>query len=316
MKFSQFLIAVVCLLALSTILSSTNAANSAAVLLKSPGIIDAANMLYYGMDEKQKIQLKDGQWTGAPFVDGGASRPSAGLIKNFTFSGDIDGNGAEERVVFLWQSSGGSGTRVYMAIIGIREDKLVNLATYLLGDRVQLQMGRIYQGKIELDVIQSGKGDAACCPTNKILRTWSMSSNQKNNYLQENKAQFLGRISLDDLEGVEWLLTKMNGSQPIPENIKITMIVDNAKVSGRSGCNRYFAGIKEGKKPNDIVIARPAGTRMACHGGVMELEALFLKALSNVNKFSFVNGQLAFSWKDDNEISTMLFTSQPIKPGY
>ncbi len=309
MKFNQRLLVLLCLLGLSTILSSTSVANSPAASVKTPGIKDAGNMLYHGIYEHKGINLKNGKWSGMPFVQGGASRPTAGLIKDFTFTGDLNGDGVDERVVFLWESSGGSGTRIYIAVLGSHQGKLVNLATHLVGDRVQLQMGRVNHGKIELYVVQAGRGDAACCPTNKVLRTWSL----RNKQLIENKAKSLGRFSLADLEGIEWTLTQINWRQNLPENITITLTIDGDKVSGRSGCNRYFAAIKEGEMPGDIVIGQAAGTRMACPGEAMELESRFLKALSNVIKYSFVNGRLALTYKDEDAISTMLFTAQKVK---
>ncbi len=309
MKFNQHLLVLLCLLGLSTLLSSTSVASSAAASVENPGIKDAGNMLYHGIYEHKGINLKNGKWSGMPFVQGGASRPTAGLIKDFTFTGDLNGDGVDERVVFLWESSGGSGTRIYMAVLGSHKGKLVNLATHLVGDRVQLQMGRVNHGKIELYVVQAGKGDAACCPTNKVLRTWSL----RNKQLIENKAESLGRFSLADLEGIEWTLTQINWRQNLPENITITLTIDGDKVSGRSGCNRYFAAIKEGEMPGDIKIGQAAGTRMACPGDAMELESRFLKALSNVIKYSFVNGRLALTYKDEDAIGTMLFTAQKVK---
>lgn len=312
MKFNQRLLALLCFLGLSVILSSTSMADSTATSIESPTIKDAGNMLYHGVYEQQEISLKGGKWSGKSFVKGDASRPTVGLIKNFTFTGDIDGNGTEERVVFLWESSGGSGTQVYMAVLGSNNGKPVNLATHLIGDRVQLQMGRVSQGKIELDVVQTGKDDAACCPTSKVFRTWTL----KNKQLIENKPQFLGRISLADLEGVEWILTKMNWRETLPENTRITLTFNGDKVIGTSGCNRYFAGIKAGKMPNDIIISQPGGTMMACPGEIMKQESRFLKALSKVNSYSFVNGHLALTWKDDNTINTMLFSAKKINSDY
>ena len=306
MKLGQRLLLPLCLLGLSIIMSNASMAASAVTSGEIPGIKDAANMLYHGIYEDKEISLKDGKWTGVAFVKGGASKPSVGLINNFSFSGDIDGNGTEERVVFLWEHSGGSGTRVYMAVLAYREAKPVNLATHIIGDRVQLLMGRVSQGKIELDVIQSENGDAACCPASKVLRTWSLNNNQ----LIENRPQSLGRLSLADLQGVEWTLTQMNWRESLAENTKITLTIEGDKVSGRSGCNRYFSTIKAGEMPNDIVIGQVAGTRMACPGDAMTIESRFLKALSNVSKYSFVNGHLALTWKDDDATSTMLFTAQ------
>lgn len=306
MKLSQPLLMVFCL---SIIMSNASMAAISATSATSPSIKDAANTFYHGIYEDKNINFKDGKWTDAAFVKGGVSKPSAGLIKNFSFSGDLDGNSIEERVVFLWENSGGSGTRIYMAVLGYRDGKPVNLATQLIGDRVQLQMGRVSQGKIELNVIQSENGDAACCPASKVLRTWSL----KNNQLIENRQQSLGRVSLADLQGVEWTLTQMNWREFLAENTKITLTIDADKVSGRSGCNRYFSTIKAGKMPNDIIIGQIAGTRMACPGDAMKIESRFLKALSNVSKYSFMNGHLVLTWKDDDAASTMLFTAQKIK---
>jgi len=289
-----------------TLLYSTTAVSDSS----SPDINKAANTSYHGIYKNKTVTLSDGQWSGSPFVSGSASRPTVGLIKNFTFSGDMDNNGSNEQIVFLWESSGGSGTQIYMAVLASHAGKTVNIATQLVGDRVQLVMGRVDKGHIELDVIQSGKNDAACCPTSKVLRTWSLNNNNKDIQLLESKAQILGEISLADLGGREWHLVKMNWRETLVENTKITMIFNDSKISGKSGCNRYFATIKSGEKPNDIIIDDPVGTRMACPKDIMEQEVRFLKALPNVNSYYFVNGQLALSWKDEGVNSSMLFTSQ------
>ena len=309
MKFNSPLSVLCCLIALCLLVSGISMAEPSNAI-KTPVMNDAANMLYHGIYDNKDITLKDGKWSGKPYVQGAASRPTAGLIKNFTLTGDIDDNGIQERVVFLWETSGGSGTRLYMALLGIHNDKLVNLDTHFIGDRVELIMGNINQGKIELDVVQSDKGDAACCPTHKTLRTWSLKNKHKGLQLIENTPQSLGRISLTDLEGVEWTLTKMNWHETLTVKTKITMTFKDNKISGRSGCNRYFAAVKEGKMPKEISIDQAGVTRMACPADVMELESRFLNALSNVNKYSFINGQLALSWKDEDAFSTMLFSAQ------
>jgi len=310
MNINQNVLIFLCFFSLSTFGTTVSAIDSAAGATGTPSIYDASNMTYYGIYEKNGINLKEGMWTGQSVLMGGASRPRAGLIKDFTFTGDIGNNGIEDRVVFLWESTGGTGSWLYMAIIGNRDGKLINLATHLIGDRVQLIMGRVNQGKIELDVIQTGKGDAACCPTSKTLRTWSLGTDKKNHKLIEHKPQVLGHISLADLEGIEWTMTQMNWHDTLAENAKITMTFKDDKISGGSGCNRYFASVKTGEMPNDITFSQAGGTRMACPGDAMKLETRFLKALSSVNKYSFVNGQLALTWKNGDEVSVMLFKAQ------
>lgn len=311
MRSIQYLLMPLFCFGLGCILSSVSIAkppNSSTMTNIMP-----SDMQYDGLYKNKKITLKDGQWSGSLFVAGGASRPTVGLIKDFTFSGDLTGDGIDERVVFLWQSSGGSGTQIYMAVLALRGGHPVNIATHLIGDRVQLVMGRVDQRKIELDVVQSGKDDAACCPTDKVLRTWLLKKTDNMMNLVEGKPMSLGRISVADLQGREWHLIKMNWRESVPENINISTTFKENKISGRSGCNRYFADIKSGKMLNDIIIGPAAGTRMACPGEAMHFESRFLKALSTVTSFSFVNGQLALRWKDDGVNSTMLFTAQALK---
>ena len=110
MKFNSPLSVLNCLLTMCLLTSSISMAEPSNAI-KTPVMNDAANMLYHGIYDNKDITLKDGKWSGKPYVQGAASRPTAGLIKNFTLSGDIDDNGIQERVVFLWESSGGSGTR-------------------------------------------------------------------------------------------------------------------------------------------------------------------------------------------------------------
>ena len=306
MKFNNNLFLVLCLCSMVLLLSSVSLASSIAAV--SEGVNEAKNTTYHGIYEKE-IKLENGQWQGQPFSKGGASRPAAGLIKGFSFSGDLDADGMEERIVFLWKSSGGSGTRVYMAVLASHENKLLNTETILLGDRIQLQMGRVIDGQIELDVIQAEEDDAACCPTHKVLRSWVFKDNQ----LMENKPQPLGVISLLDLEGVNWVLTQLNWNEKVSEEAGVTLTFNADKVAGRSGCNRYFSTVKSSGSAGEIQISQAGGTRMACPGEAMTLESRYLKALSMVSKYSFVNGQLALTWKDDDATSTMLFSARKLK---
>ena len=82
--------------------------------------------------------------------------PSAGLVEHFVLTGDLNGDGRDEAVVLLWENSGGSGTRTYLAAMGRGDGAIVNLGTVLIGDRVQVKTGFIVDGLITLDLIQAG----------------------------------------------------------------------------------------------------------------------------------------------------------------
>ena len=103
------------------------------------------NATYSGIYDEPVI-LVDGLYEGEPFVEGGAARPTVGLAPDFRRTGDLDGDGTEEAVVVLWESSGGSGTFNYVAVAGRREGQVVNLGTAELGDRVQVRAARVVDG--------------------------------------------------------------------------------------------------------------------------------------------------------------------------
>jgi hypothetical protein len=131
------------------------------------------NSTYTGIYENA-VTLKEGHWQGKPFVSGGASRPTVGLVEDFQLSGDLNDDGTVELIVVLWENSGGSGTRTYLAVMSVAKRRPVNIATALIGDRVKLLSGRIRMGRIELDVIQQSPADPACCPTQKMTRSWTL----------------------------------------------------------------------------------------------------------------------------------------------
>ena len=106
-----------------------------------------ANAVYKGIED-HPVQLENGAWEGAPYVEGGAARPRVGLIDDLWLLGDVTGDGKPEAITGLWHSSGGSGTRNYAAVLERRTEGPVNIATALLGDRVRIDGGAIEDGII------------------------------------------------------------------------------------------------------------------------------------------------------------------------
>ncbi|MEA3231645.1 MAG: hypothetical protein U9Q05_07825, partial [Thermodesulfobacteriota bacterium] len=98
-----------------------------------PTSIGPGNATYSGI-YAHAITLKNGRWEGEPFIDGGASRPTVGLVEDFSLTGDLDGDGEMEHIVVLWENSGGTGKPNYLAVMGEKEGRLVNLSTTLIGD--------------------------------------------------------------------------------------------------------------------------------------------------------------------------------------
>ena len=269
---------------------------------EAPTAAELANATYAGIEEGP-VTLVDGRWEGEPYAEGGASRPSAGLVEGFALSGDLNGDGSNEAVVLVWQSSGGSGTFSYLAVVDRSGGEVKNLATAEIGDRVKLRSGRIDDGSIILDVLQQGEGDAACCPTQLATRTWSMVDGQ----LIEGEMKITGTLSLDTLAGTEWVLTELNRNEPVQEGAEVSLVFAEGKISGISACNRYSASVEQGEAPADLKIGPAMGTRMACPGELMDLEHKYLDALTHVTSFSFLAGKLVLTWEKDGNWSVMIF---------
>ena len=268
----------------------------------APTAVELANATYTGTEEGT-ITLVDGRWEGEPYAEGGASRPSVGLVEDFSLAGDLDGDGHDEAVVTIWQSSGGSGTFNYVAVVGRKNGEITNLATAALGDRVQVRSGRIDGATVIFDVVQQGEGDAACCPTQLATRTWTLAGDQ----LTEGDAIITGKLSLATLAGTEWVMTHFNRNEPIQEGAEVTLAFADGKISGKSACNRYSAGVEQGEAPGDLKIGLAMGTRMACPGELMDLESKYLDALSRVTGFSFLASKLVLNWEKDGNWSAMIF---------
>lgn len=91
------------------------------------------------------VRLSAGRFEGEPFQPGAASRPTLTLIGDPVAFADLDGDGSQEAVVVLVESSGGSGSFVYLAVVSLANGEALNLATAWVGDRARvdsLEAGR------------------------------------------------------------------------------------------------------------------------------------------------------------------------------
>lgn len=269
-----------------------------------PIALELANATYSGiMDEP--VTLIDGRWEGRPFVEGGTSRPTVGLVEDFVLSGDLDGDGSDEAVALLWESSGGPGNRLFLAAAGRRGEGVTNLATTSIGDRVQIRSGTIDGGRITLDIVRAGPGDAACCPTEKALVSWLLNDDA----LVAVADEITGTLSVADLEGREWVLRELGWSQPLEDEVDISLIFEDQRVSGNSGCNNYFGAVTE-TDPGQIGFSGMGTTRMACAEPVMDLERRYLKTLAGTTGYAFVAGRLVLSCDTEEGIQALVFSAE------
>jgi heat shock protein HslJ len=266
-----------------------------------PTAEELANATYAGVLDKP-VALTDGRWEGAPFVDGGASRPSVGLVKNFALTGDINGDGRDDVVVLLWESSGGSGTRSFLAAMSRANGAVVNLGTELIGDRVQVKDGFISDGSITLDLIETGPGDAACCPSQKALIAWKLTDGR----LGRVDSEITGTLSLADLQGPEWVLAEIGPDGPVAENPPVTIVFAGDRVAGDGGCNGYFGTVSSGA-PGRLAFSAMGATMKMCPEPAVDLERRYLRALAGGSTYGFIAGRLVIGCATDDGPVQLLF---------
>ena len=250
------------------------------------------------------VALTDGQWTGEPYLEGSATAPRAGLAEDFLLTGDLDGDGTEESAVLLWSSSGGSGTFDYVAVLARDAGGAVNnIATAPLGDRVKVRSGAIEDGRIVFEVVQAGQDDAACCPGQKMRRTFALDGGA----MREISTDDQGRLSLADVAG-EWRLLRFGPDETVPADVQINVQFDSGTIGGNAACNRYTGSVQEGAAPGAIALAGPlATTRKMCPPPLMDWEKRYLAALEGLAQYTFIAGRLVLTWQRDGSSGQLVF---------
>jgi len=251
---------------------------------------------------EQPVTLAAGRYAGAPYAEGGASRPEVLLWEPSVHFGDLDGAAGSEAVALLSATTGGSGETVHVAAFGVRDGALVNLGTAPVGDRTRVQSVWLQQGKVVMDVVEVGPNDAACCPTQVARKTFGLEGGA----LRQLSSEVRGVLAVSMLAANEWTLVEIDG-QPLAAGLEAPLIhFERNAVRGFAGCNRFNATLQE-TKPGEIAVGPPAGTKMACPPPAMELEQVFLAQLARAQRYTFVAGQLAIGWQDGDRAGTLLF---------
>jgi heat shock protein HslJ len=267
---------------------------------------EAGNATYAGLlDVDGPIALVGGQWEREPYAPDGASRPRVVVAPGFRATGDLDGDGQDEAVVVLAQSSGGSGTYNYLAALDRVDGGVRNVATVALGDRVDIRSASIDGGTLQVSVLRAGEGDAMCCPGELADLAWTLGAE---GFSPAASAGVTGRLSFDTLGNAEWVLREWNFGEAVPEGSEVTLAYKEGQIVGSNGCNRYFASIETGEGPGDMTVGPIGATQMACPDPASTVEARYMRQLEAATKFGFLLGRLALTYRlDDGAVGAMLF---------
>ena len=186
--------------------------------------------------------------------------------------------------------------------VGRVDGAVTNLATGLVGDRIQVKNGSISDGRITLDLIETGPGDAACCPTRKTLSEWRLIDGE----LARTATRETGTLSLEDLHGPEWFLVQIGRDIRVPDDSEAAIVFDAGRVTGNGGCNGFF-GTVTGEAPGELRFSAMGTTMMACPEPVMDLERQYLRTLAGGSSYSFVAGRLVLRCRTEDGVVSMVF---------
>jgi heat shock protein HslJ len=269
---------------------------------------EAAAATYRGLaDVEPEVTLAGGRWEGAPYVAGGAARPAVTLVQDFVVHGDLDGDGEPEAVVLVAVATGASGERLHVAVLAQRDGALRNVATALLGDRVQVRGIRITPDEpphLLVDLVRAGPQDAACCPGELATRGWTLAPDDRLAPLPATAPH--GRLALAAVSGTEWVLRAWDRDQPAATEPAVTLTVGDQGFAGRAACNTYFAAVAPGDSPGAVVLGPIGTTRMACPAPTMAVERRFLETLRRVQRFGFMAGRLVLTYEGEGGAGTMV----------
>jgi heat shock protein HslJ len=103
--------------------------------------------------------------------------------------------------------------------------------------------------------------------------------------------------------GSEWTLASygpLDGERVVLGETEITLLVEEDKIAGSAGCNRYFGGYEAGD--GKFSTGAIGSTMMMCPGEAMAHEAAYLKALESASGYEVGEGTLRVFYNDGESV--------------
>ena len=276
-------------------------ATAAPVLAAPPAMEALANLSYQGIYE-HPVTLTQGIYEGEPFVAGGAARPRVELLPQPAVHTDMDGDGREDAFVLLSESSGGSGSFLYLAAVTNGESGLATVGTAKIGDPVQVISLTADAGVASLEYVTTGPEEARCCPSQVIAARYGLQDGELKVLSQAER----DRLSLATISEIPWQLTRLDWEEPLPDTLSVTAEIRDGQIAGFSGCNRYFGPISA-PRPDRLAIGPLGATLMACPEPASLVEARYLEALGSAKQFGFYLGQLTIRYGEGERGGTLIY---------
>lgn len=261
------------------------------------------------LEEGGPVRLHGGRWAGPRPEPGLASRPTVHLLPFLIARGDLDGDEREDAVVFLQSTYGGSGSFLHLAAVLDRPEGPRPLPAQAIGDRAEVESLEVVQGRIVLDAVVSGPGDALCCPSQRIRRVFAVVDGA----LEETQYETRGRLHARALSGTRWRLTRLDAATPVPDDAGIELRFEGRRLTGSGGCNEFRADVVAGER-DAFEVGTLETTARSCPRPVMERERRFFEALDRASRLGFWFGRLEIQY-DTPQRRTGRLRLAPVHPG-
>jgi hypothetical protein len=143
---------------------------------EDPALVDALKNAEFksAWTQSGTVRLTGGEYReqAAP----GSATETVIMLTDQIAVGELDGQPAA--AVILVTDPGGSGTFYDLAVVVGRDGQLTNIATTLLGDRVQINSLSIENGQIVVDMVTHAQDDPMCCPTKHVVQTYELQGDE------------------------------------------------------------------------------------------------------------------------------------------
>jgi heat shock protein HslJ len=247
------------------------------------------------------------EWTEsgfAPLLNGEYREPIAPdsateiviLLTDQLVAGEIGTIGQAAAVILVTQP-GGSGSFYDLAIVAKVNDESVNLATTLIGDRVQINAIAIENSEVVLDLIIHGPEDPMCCPTQYVIQKFALQDGE----LVPTSTEFL------TITNILWKweeFQEMNDNLVVvddPELYTLEFLPDG-QVNVKADCN--LAGGTYIVNGSQLTIEITTTTLAVCPPDSLSDE--YLRLLNDVVSYIFEDGNLFIAIKFDSGIMKFL----------
>lgn len=189
--------------------------------------------------------LNNGEYS-EPAAPGSATMTTVRLTNHIAY-GQLELQDAA--AVVLVTDPGGSGTFYDLAVVINQGGQPVNVSTFRLGDRVEINSIEIDGNEIFVDMVTQGPDDPMCCPTQRVIKSFNL----KVDTLMETSTQVVDDQTTapaeSDIVGIIWNWQGfMDQSEendivvPNPDNYRLQLRPDgtfNFKADCNSGRSSY-----------------------------------------------------------------------------